>query len=149
MNKELEVENLANQSLVGQHLVCDHIIAVGGILNISIAQPLLASCSAARKRCERYLEQQRQNKKSEEGSQKRKSFLTEVEELKEKQRRTSVDIDGLIKSADNLAERAELMENISFVTQSNSFRRTLKEKAKELKTLDNKLGEKIQALKNC
>ena len=60
-----------------------------------------------------------------------------------------MDIDGLIKSADILAERAELMENISFVTQSNSFRRTLKEKAKELKTLDNKLGEKIQALKNC
>ena len=76
-------------------------------------------------------------------------MLTEIEELKEKKRRTSVDIDGLIKSADNLTEKAELAGNISFVTQSNSFRRTLKEKAKELKTLDNKLGEKIQALKNC
>ena len=107
MNKELEVENLANQSLVAQHLVCDHINAVGGILNVSIAQPLLASCSAARKRYERYLEQQRQYKKSEEGSRKRKSLLTEIEELKEKKRRTSVDIDGLIKSADNLAEKAE------------------------------------------
>ena len=59
VNKELEVENLANQSLVAQCLVCDHINAVGGILNVSIAQPLLASCSAARKRYERYLEQQR------------------------------------------------------------------------------------------
>ena len=59
VNKELEVENLANQSLVAQCLVCDHINAVGGILNVSITQPLLASCSAARKRYERYLEQQR------------------------------------------------------------------------------------------
>ena len=59
VNKELEVENLANQSLVAQCLVCDHINAVGGILNVSIAQPLLASCSAARKCYERYLEQQR------------------------------------------------------------------------------------------
>ena len=83
---------------------------------------MLNSCSAARKkRYERYLEQQRQNNKSEEGSRKRKSLLTEIEELKEKKRRTSVDIDGLIKSADNLAEKAELTGNISFVTQSNSL----------------------------
>ena len=83
VNKELEVENLANQSLVAQRLVCDH-NTVGGILNVSTGQPLLASCSAARKHYERYLEQQRQNKKSEERSQKRKSLLTEIEELKEK-----------------------------------------------------------------
>ena len=50
-----------------------------------------------------------------------KSLLTEIEELKEKKRRTSVDIDGLIKSVDNLAEKAELTGNISFVTQSNSL----------------------------
>ena len=48
-------------------------------------------------------------------------MLTEIEELKEKKRRTSVDIDGLIKSVDNLAEKAELTGNISFVTQSNSL----------------------------
>ena len=76
-------------------------------------------------------------------------MLTEIEELKEKKRRTSVDIDGLTKSADNLTEKAELAGNISFVTQSNSLRRVLKKKAKELKTLDNKLEEKLQALKNC
>ena len=134
LNKELEVEK--NQSLVGQHLVCDYINAVGGILNVSITQPLLASCSAARKRYERYLEQQRQNNKSEEGSRKRKSLLTEIEELKEKKGGTSVEIDELIKSADNLAEKAELTGNISFETQSNSLRRISKEKAKELKTLD-------------
>ena len=84
VNKELEVENLANQSLVAQRLVCDHINAVGGIFNVSITQPLLTSCSAARKRYVRYLEQHRQNNKSEEGSRKRKSMLTEIEELKAK-----------------------------------------------------------------
>ena len=78
-----------------------------------------------------------------------KSLLSEIEELKEKKRRTSVDIDGLIKSSDNLAEKAEFTGNISFVTQSNSLRRTSKEKEKELKTLGNKLEEKLQALKNC
>ena len=41
VNKELEVENLANESLVAQRIVCDHINAVGGILNVPITQPLL------------------------------------------------------------------------------------------------------------
>lgn len=30
VNKELEIENLANQSLVVQRLVCDYLNAVGG-----------------------------------------------------------------------------------------------------------------------
>ena len=60
-----------------------------------------------------------------------------------------MDIDGLIKSADNLAEKAELTGNKSFVTQSSSLRSTSKEKAKEVTTLDSKLEEKLQALKNC
>ena len=76
-------------------------------------------------------------------------MLTEIEELKKKKSRTSADIHGWIKSADNMAEKAELMGNISFVTQSNSLWRTSKEKAKEIKALDTKLEEKLQALKNC
>ena len=59
-----------------------------------------------------------------------------------------MDIDGLIKPTDNLAEKAELTGNISLVMQSNSLRRTSKGKAKQLKTLGNKLEEKLQALKN-
>ena len=71
VNKELEVENLSNQSLVAQRIVCDHINAVDGILNVPITQSLLTSCASARKRYERYLDQQRQNKKSEEENRKR------------------------------------------------------------------------------
>ena len=149
VNKELEIENLADQSLVAQRLVCDYINAVGGILNVPITQPLLTSCSAARKRYKRYLEQQRQNKKSKEASRKRKSFLDEVEELKEKKRRMTEDIDSLVKSADNLSEKAKLTGDISFVTQSNSLRKTSKEKANELKNLDKKMEEKLLALKTC
>lgn len=149
VNKELEIENLANQSLMAQRLVCDHLNAVGGVLNVPLTQPLLTSCAGARKRYERYLDQQRQNKKSEEGSRKRKSLLDEIEELKEKKRRMNEDIDSLIKSADNLSEKAESTRDISFVTQSNSLRKTSKEKAEELKNLEKKMEEKLQALKSC
>ena len=59
--------------------MCDHINAVGRILNVSITQPCLALV----------LQQENvlkgtKNKKSEEGSRKRKSLLIEIEELKEK-----------------------------------------------------------------
>lgn len=106
--------------------MCDHINAVDGILNVPITQSLLTSCASARKRYERYLDQQRQNEKSEEENRKRKSLLDEIEELKEKKRRLTEDIDSLVKSADNLAEKAESTGSISFVTQSNSLRRTSK-----------------------
>jgi len=55
VNKELEVENLSNQSRVAQRLVCDHVKAVDGILNVPMTQALLTSCASARKRYERYL----------------------------------------------------------------------------------------------
>ena len=44
-----------------------------------------------------------------------------------------MDIDGLVKSADHLVEKAELTGNISFVTRSNSLRRTSNEKARNLR----------------
>jgi len=47
VNKELEVENLSNQSHVAQRLVCDHVKAVDGILNVPITQALLTSCASA------------------------------------------------------------------------------------------------------
>lgn len=84
MKKELEIENLASQSLVAQRLVCDYVNTVGGVLDVPLKQPLLTLCAAARKRYERCLDKKRQNKKSEEGSQKQKSLLGEIEELQEK-----------------------------------------------------------------
>ena len=52
-----------------------------------------------------------------------------------------MDKDGLIASADNLAEKAELTGNIYFATQSNSLKRTAKEQAKEVKAKDYVLQE--------
>ena len=134
---------------MAQRFVCDHINAVDGILNVPITQSSLTSCASARKRYERYLDQQRQNKKSEEENRKRKALLDEIEELKEKKRRLTEDIDSLVKSADNLAEKAESTGSISFVTQSNSLRRTSKEKTSELQNLEKKMEQKLVTLKTC
>ena len=100
VNKELKVENLSNQSLLAQRLVCDNVKAVDGMLNVPITQALLTSCVSARKRYEMYPDGQRQNKKSEQENRKRKSLLDKVEEPREKKRRLSKDIDSLGKTAD-------------------------------------------------
>ena len=46
-----------------------------------------------------------------------------------------------------MSEKAKLTGDISFVTQSNSLRKTSKEKANELKNLDKKMEEKTPGIK--
>jgi len=75
--------------------------------------------------------------------------LDKVEELKEKKRRLSEDIDSLVKTADNLAEKAESTGSISFVTQSNSLRRTSKEKTSELNNVEKEMEQTLETLKTC
>ena len=43
VNKEIKIENLKEQSLEAQRLVCDRVKAVDGLLNIDISKPLLVN----------------------------------------------------------------------------------------------------------
>ena len=43
VNKEVEVENLKEHTLVGQRIVCDHVNSVGGVLKVDLSKPLLLS----------------------------------------------------------------------------------------------------------
>ena len=72
-------------------------------------------------------------------------------EAERKEKRLTEDIDSLVKSADNLAEKAESTESVSFVTQSNSLRRTSKEQTSELQNLsvEKEMEQKLVALKTC
>ena len=59
---------------------------------------------------------------------KRKELVNELDELKKKRRRLETDVDGLVKSADEFAQKAEDTGKLVWITQSNSLRRTAKEK---------------------
>ena len=48
VNKEIEVENLHEHSLVAQQ-------AVGGVLNVPITKKLLAATASSRQKCEKHL----------------------------------------------------------------------------------------------
>ena len=62
VNKEIEVENLHEHSLVAQRIICDHLKAVGGVLNVPITKKLLAAAASSRQKYEKYLQDQRDKK---------------------------------------------------------------------------------------
>lgn len=47
INKEVEVENLKEHSLIAQRLICDHVTIMGGVLNVNISKPMLVSAVMA------------------------------------------------------------------------------------------------------
>lgn len=77
MTWTVEVENLKEHTLVAQRIVCDH---VGGVLKVELSKPLLLSVKMSRQRYEKYLDQEREKKKTEQEWSKRKCVLEEIEE---------------------------------------------------------------------
>ena len=97
------MENLHEESLVAQRIICDHLQAVGGILKVNISNELMIS---ARQKYMSHLEMKRNEKLREEGTNKRKSVLDEIDEMKTKKKRIKTDIDSLMNaSADQFAEK--------------------------------------------
>ena len=68
--------------------------------------------------------------------------------LKRKKRQFENDVESLLKSADEFAERAEDSRNVTWIAKSNSFRRTAKEKIAALKDIEEQQDGKLQQLKN-
>ena len=107
VNKQVEVENLQEQSFVVQRLVCNYIRSIGSIGNLSVDKKLVVGAASARNRYHAYLEEQRQRKTSEEARHKCKAVTDVFDELKNKKKRVEMDADALQASADSLADKAE------------------------------------------
>ncbi|KAG1654624.1 Transcription termination factor 2 [Nymphon striatum] len=148
INKEIEVENMKEHTLVARRMVCDHVNTVKGVTSVDINKSLLLSVKHSRKKYEQYLEQQRVNKKSDDLRAKRKSTLEEIEEIKKKKRRLDADIKCLNETADQLLQKAEDEGKLSHLTKANSFRRTAKDKMQQLVQTDISLKDQLQKLKS-
>ena len=80
---------------------------MGGVLAVSRNKPLLSSAAGARQKYLLYLDEQKRKKTSEGVALKRKELVNELDELKKKRRRLETDVDGLVKSADEFAQKAK------------------------------------------
>jgi hypothetical protein len=80
---------------------------------------------------------------------KRKKTLEEVDEIKKKKRRIEHEISGLLKSADDFAEKVETTGRLLWLTKSNSLRKTAKDKKKKkLIDISKLLDQTVESLKH-
>lgn len=148
VNKQVAVENLSERSFIAQRIVHDHIESVGGLANVKISKPLLVSSAGARQKYLSHLEEQKRIKVSQEKMLKRKSTMEEIDLLKKKKKQFETDVEGLIKTADEFADKAENSRQLTWITKSNSLRRTAKDKMVQLKEIEKQLDGKLQQLRN-
>ena len=124
MNKQIEADNLAEDTFVARRIICDHVTSVGGLPNIDASDKhLLLAGTSARQKYLSYMEDEKKKKKCSGKGQKHKLLNDEIEELHKKKRCLHTDIDSLTASADEYAEKAEQTHQVSWITKSNSFRR--------------------------
>lgn len=107
INKEVEICNIQEDTLVGHRIVCDYVSLHGGVTKVPLTQELLASVSSARTRYRIHLETERQKKESEAQGLKRKAAEGHLEQLKTTRSSIQEVTENLVRDADGLSEEAE------------------------------------------
>jgi len=139
---------MAEQTLIAQRVITDHLINVGGVTKVSLSKELLASASSARQMHQTYLDEEKRKKVEQRRGQKRAAVLDELNDLKVQKERMKSNIEALFKSASDLAEKAKLTGKVTFISKSNAMRQSAKEKEGELKSIEEEINKKLEALKN-
>jgi putative cell wall-binding protein len=143
-NKQVETDNLYEESVIAKRTICDYVAYVGGIDNVDVTErKLILAAAAARQKYSAYLIKLQKQKTNDEQSQKRKALHVELEQLKTKKQRLQTDADALEAQADELAVKAEEKHDLTLIAQSNSLRKTAKQKLSDIATVDLQL-ENIQ-----
>ena len=91
---------MAEQTLIAQRLIKDHLINVGGVTKVSLSKELLASASSARQTYQTYLDEEKRKKVEQRRRQKRAAVLEQLNDLKEQKKRMKSNIEALFKPAE-------------------------------------------------
>ena len=71
INKEVEMSNMEDDTVVSQRLICDYVRLCGGVGKVPLTKVLLTECGTARRRYRMHLEEERNKKQNaEEGKNK-------------------------------------------------------------------------------
>jgi len=80
VNKQVEIDNLTEDTFVAKRLICDPVTSVGGLENVDISNTaLLLAASSVRCKYMDYLEDERKKESTRRG-EKRKALDNEIEE---------------------------------------------------------------------
>ena len=120
-------------------------MSTGGKVSDNITPAHLAAGASGRQRYQQYLDEQKKSVKEQKG---KKRKAEEVEDLRAKQKRLQISIKALTESAEQYADDAERTGEVALIAQSNAYRRSAREKAKELSNLELQISAKEQELKS-
>jgi len=147
VNKEVEAENLDTSTVAAKRLICNHVRAIGGLMNIDIHNKQLhVSCSTARQRYFTYLADQKKMTEDEGKGRKRKAIADEVDDLKSKKQKLQIGKDSLTAAADDFADQAEKQHKLTLIAKSNVMRKSAREKEAELNAVEQQLQDKLLQL---
>ncbi|KAL6464583.1 hypothetical protein MHYP_G00269000 [Metynnis hypsauchen] len=151
VNKEVEAENMQEDTIVTHRLICDYVTMHGGVTQVPLTKELLASVGAARSKYRLFLDQERIRKEKESQSQKRKLTEQSLEDLKKRKKSLEDVSTCLAREADSLAEEAEGKAGskmAQLLSKSNALRRAYKEKLAQVKILETEIGTKKEELRH-
>lgn len=114
--REISVENMGEQTLIAQRVIKDHLINVGGVAKVSLSKELLASASSARRRYQTYVGEEKRKQVEQKRWQKRAAVFDELNDLNDQKKRMKSNFEALLKSADDLTEKAELTGKVTFIS---------------------------------
>ncbi|XP_062865180.1 uncharacterized protein LOC134327023 [Trichomycterus rosablanca] len=150
INKEVEMCNMNEDTIVSQRLICDYVRMCGGVVKVPLTKELLNECATSRNRYRIFLEDERKKKEKAKQMNKRKGAENELEQLRKKRRTILTVCDTLEKEADSLAEKAENTAGTKMaelITKSNSMRKRCKDKRGELMDLDHEIEKRVAELR--
>ena len=136
INKEMVVENLAEETLVAHRVIVDTLRRQGGPTKAPISAGLLTSCAHSRQRYVAHLEKRRTDRQLQDN---KRTADDKLSGLYKKEKRLKIDIDILRKSSNEKAEEADLKRKWSLLTESNALRHRADEKQKELTNIENEI----------
>ena len=140
INRQVEVENLADESYIALRFIIDTVNALGGnVLDVPMTPELMSSVQGAHRRYKSSLEKKQKERVNEERVLKRKREEEAIDVLKKKKKMLEDDIKSLNTASDDLATKATKCvksdEMRALLNKSVSFRNTVKEKQTELDKL--------------
>jgi len=79
-NKDIMCDNLAERTLVAQHVIIDHINYVGGLGKVKVSKQMLLSAPTARNKYQMYLDKEKKKRKETENHE-RKAIDAELQDV--------------------------------------------------------------------
>jgi hypothetical protein len=154
VNRQIEVENLDENSYVALRFICDTVKALGGdILKIPMSRELLVlqSVKGAHSRYKAILTQKSKDKSDEEKKRQRRHEENTLDELRKKRRLLESDIEHFNSSSDDLAKKAtscvKAEEMRLLLNKSVSFRTFAKDKKNDLVALHADIKKQEEVVK--